>query len=399
MRKTRTQNRHNPSRRVLKVENSKSRDNFSVLIPDGESGHAIPVLRCLSQIKGIIVYVLSNNPWISTRFSRYSNQFFSQPKGTGDEERLLAIHDIVKKTKVDVILPVDQQTIRLLSVHGRTLSHLTAIAPVPETNAFDISTNKWLFAEWLKKNDLPFPPTILYQTDKGFEQRLSAIPFPALIKPAQGHSGDGIEYFDNPLALLRFCKEHIGSEEFIIQSYIRGYDIDCSVLCQNGTILAYTIQKGFMAGGHRFAPPIGIDLLFDKNTYDVTRELVKKFNWSGIVHLDLRYDEQENQVKVIEMNPRFWASLLGSLSAGVNFPYLACLAGLKRDLPEIEFQPKRFITFITGRATISILAQRFVRSDKANLYFDSSNLEYILKDPLPDLANILKQLMNAACRH
>lgn len=119
-------------------------------------------------------------------------------------------------------------------------------------------TNKWLLAEWLKKEDIPCPPTVLYQNNKEFEQCLHAMIFPVLVKPTKGANGQGVVIFENPLALLNFFKEQVYSEEFIIQSFIRGYDVDCSVLCQEGKILAYTIQKGFMEGAKRFGPPAGI---------------------------------------------------------------------------------------------------------------------------------------------
>lgn len=358
----------------------RGKDKFSVLIPDGESMFAIRTLHCLSQIKGIKAYILSNDPRAPIRFSRYTTQFFSQLKGQNDEGRLETIYDAVKQTKVDVILPVDEPTIRLLSLHGGALSHLTAIAPVPKAEAFDIAANKWKLAEWLKINDIPCPPTILYKTDKEFEQRLSGMPFPVLIKPTQQRGGKGIEYFDNPSEVLRFCKEHVGSAEFIVQSFIRGYDIDCNVLCKEGKILAYTIQKGFMAATHHFAASVGIDFLSDSSVYNLVRELVDKISWSGIAHLDLRYDEKDKQVKVIEINPRFWQTVIGSMTTGVNFPHLACLSGLRYDLPQITFQPKRFVM---GKAAIRMLMQRVARREREAYHFDSTSLEYELKDPLP----------------
>jgi predicted ATP-grasp superfamily ATP-dependent carboligase len=363
------------------MESYANKDHFSVLIPDGESDFALSVLRCLSQIKGLSLYVLSNDPCARIRFSRHLTQFFSQKGGENDEGRLAAILYAVKQTGADVILPVDQRTIRLLSVEGGTLSQLTAIAPVPDTEAFDIAENKWLLAEFLKKNAIPCPPTILYQTDQEFDQRLSAIPFPVLIKPVQGKAGKGIKLFDNPSALLKFFDEYVGSEEFIVQSFIRGYDIDCSVLCQEGKLLAYTIQKGFMEGPRPFSPPGGVEFLYDIGTYDIIRVLVAALKWTGIANFDLRYDEQDKQVKMIEMNPRFWSSLLGSLIAGVNFPYLAYLAGLKVNLPKVEYQP---IRFIKRNAAIKILTQRFLGKN-TDLDFDSTDIGFWLRDPFPEV--------------
>ncbi len=45
---------------------------------------------------------------------------------------------------------------------------------------------------------------------------------------------------------------------------------------------------------------------------------MKNLHWNRIAHIDLRYDIDGN-LYIIEVNPRFWESLLASLSAGINF--------------------------------------------------------------------------------
>jgi hypothetical protein len=120
--------------------------------------------------------------------------------------------------------------------------------------------------------------------------------------------------------------------------------------------------------------------LNNSSVYEVVKEAINKLNWSGVVHFDLRYDEKENQAKVIEMNPRFWGSIVGSYYAGVNFPYLATLLGLKRDLPVINFQQIRYVDASTA---IKITIQRILLRKKAIQYYDHSKLMIHFKDPLP----------------
>jgi predicted ATP-grasp superfamily ATP-dependent carboligase len=119
--------------------------------------------------------------------------------------------------------------------------------------------------------------------------------------------------------------------------------------------------------------------------------MVNEFNWSGIIHIDLRYDEYDKQIKVIEMNPRFWGSLPASFFAGVNFPYIACLAGLNLDLPEIVIQHKRVIH---PKATISLLAKRLTDKKQKKMHFDNSIIEFLLKDPLPLIYSEFSKIYN-----
>ncbi|SJM89514.1 putative Carbamoylphosphate synthase large subunit [Crenothrix polyspora] len=371
------------------MKNSKEKETFSVLIPDGESWLSYSVQSCLAQIPGVEVIVLSNNTLDPMRFSRHTRQFYSYDQNVDDgQAKLAAIYDTLKRTKVDVVLPIDTQTMRLLSEHKASVQALTAIAPIPDVEAIDIASNKWLLAKWLQEHQLPCPATLLYRADKKFEQALQTLSFPVLLKPTQqvgdvGIGGRGIHIFDHPAALIEFCKDN-ATVEYVVQPFINGYDIDCSVLCQDGKIEAYTIQKGFMGGRGRFDPPAGIDLLHDDQTYDVINALVAKMNWTGIAHFDLRYDEQDQQVKVIEINARFWGSLLGSLCAGVNFPYVACLAGLGRAIPKTSFRPLRYVN---GGAAAKIRYQQCIGKKPAGVYFDHSALDFMMKDPWPKVVS------------
>jgi hypothetical protein len=86
-------------------------------------------------------------------------------------------------------------------------------------------------------------------------------------------------------------------------------------------------------------------------------------------------------VNVIEINPRFWGSLLGSLSAGINFPHLACLAALGQDLPQTRM---RHVRFVAGTAAVRLAWQRLWNPTKIRLHFDKTGISFVLRDPLPE---------------
>lgn len=371
-------------------------DGFSVLIPDGESVFAMSVMRCLAQVPNVRINILSHNRWPPTRFSKHRTDFFSRTKNQDYEKQLNNLYQLIKKTKPDIVLPVDQPTIRFLSVYGEALTPITAITPTPLPDIFDIAANKWLLSEFLKKNNIPHPSTILYQSGTGFAQRLSELSFPVLLKPSLGGYGSRINYFSNPSDLIDYVKKIHRPDTLIIQSYIHGYDIDCNILSQEGEILAYSIQKGFIPGYHRFGAPAGIDFLYDKQVYDIVKLLIKKLKWSGIAHIDLRYDEQDQQTKLLEINPRFWGSLLGSLISGVNFPYLACLTGLKMNFPKPDYH---FNRYISGKAAIRMLTQDFLKRNYVDLRIENTSIKFKIKDPFPEMIGCLSGLYKKLFRN
>ncbi|MGN6195806.1 MAG: ATP-grasp domain-containing protein [Ginsengibacter sp.] len=355
------------------------REEFSVLIPDGESDHSINVLRCLGQMDSVSVFVLSSDPRKAVRYSRYCNKFISY-QDENCVSTINAIYETVEKIKPDVVLPVDVHTIPLLS-DDKVLPKLTSLVPLPSVESFKIANNKWLLAQWLKVNDIPGPPTVLFKpNDPDFEENLSSFDFPVLLKPSGGFGGEGIEFFAEAKDLNDYCKKHDFSREFILQTFIDGYDVDCSIFCMNGKIRAYTIQKEFISGAN-FRRAAAIDFFYDSNTYNLVSEVVKKLHWSGIAHIDLRYDIADNRVKLIEINPRYWGSLMGSFCSGVNFPYLTCLAALKQKLPQSEGRPLRYIQ---GKTAIKSIAKKLLGNKKSD---SETSLQFILKDPLPTIVN------------
>ncbi|OQY92649.1 MAG: hypothetical protein B6D37_13520 [Sphingobacteriales bacterium UTBCD1] len=364
-------------------------EQFSVLIPDGEDPQALGVLRCLSRVKKINVYILSGKKRPLIRYSRYSKHFYHYENENENEGRLSEILNAIKKLKPDIVLPVSANIIGLLSANHEMISEFTDLALLPQIKALEIASNKWLLAEWLKENQIPAPPTILFRPGNDFEKLISEISFPALLKPVVGTSGKGIIQFENAGSLISYCTKNIQPVKFIIQSFINGYDIDCSALCREGEIIAFTIQKTFKEGPDRFGVASGIEFLYNEGVYTTAKELLGKLNWSGVVHIDMRYDENDRQVKIIEMNPRYWGSLVGSLCAGVNFPYLACLTALNRDLPEFSPQPLRYVR---GSLATRMMWKRIFLGNRKDLHFDNSEIETLLKDPFPRIVQIYTRL-------
>jgi len=365
-------------------------ENLSVLIPDGESEFALFVARCLAQVPNLQLHVQSSEPWVPLRFSRHRRTYSFQQWGDDSYQRLDAISRAITRTGADVILPVDEPATQFVSAHRQAIAELAAVPPIPDPDIFETVTNKWLLVDFLKENHIPGPPSILYTADENFEQGLRELQFPVLVKPTRGRGGEGIQFFDGPARLLDFLRDVSkgSSLHYIVQSFVHGYDVDCSVLCKDGKILAYTIQKGFILDAETFTAPAGIDFMQDEQVFDVVSRLVSAAKWSGVAHMDLRYDNLDGRVKLLETNARYWGSLIGSLVMGVNFPYLACLAALNVSFPIPDYRLGRYI------APGSAIKQRlrtFLGRSEVDFTFEETGLRYALADPLAEASKLFRQ--------
>jgi len=363
----------------------KIKDSFIALVPDGESSLSLSVVRCLGQIRGIVIIVLSSNASSAVKYSRYCSLFISYSE-TNEQVRLHTILKYVEMHKPDVVLPIDVKTIRLISANKAGFEPYSALSPLPDIDIFDTSNDKWLLSLWLKANQIAHPLTFQYE-----ESKVSGFSFPMIIKPTRGSGGVGIHVVDSPMELKSYFEKTEAPDDLIIQSYVKGFDIDCSVLCANGEIIAHTIQKGFLFEPYRIAWPEGVEFLENEEVMTIVRDLVRKLKWSGVMHIDMRFDEVEQNFKVIEINPRFWLSVSASLFAGINFPYLACLAGLKREMPDILFVPARVVR---SKTAVKMLVKKITGRQNGSVYFDNSYLELISKDPLPNVSRLVKKMVS-----
>ena len=88
--------------------------------------------------------------------------------------------------------------------------------------------------------------------------------YPVLLKPTSGTDGQGIRRFDTPSDLRTFFKgqdEALLNGKYLVQSFIPGSDLGLSVLCQDGKILAFTIQRGLISAAHRFGPLMAMEFI------------------------------------------------------------------------------------------------------------------------------------------
>lgn len=363
----------------------KRKKNISVLIPDGESSFSLFVVRCLKQEPGINVSIISKNRNSPIRFSRLIKSY-DYNKNKNEATELSNLCKIIKRREIDIVLPIDQHTISLISRNKKLIENHALITPIPLEKDFLIASDKWLFAEFLKANSIPHPYTVNIESER-FLDKAAAFNYPILLKPKIGFNGHGIRKINNSGELKYFLKIENNVEKYILQNFVEGYDIDCSILSNNGEILAFTIQRGLIKGRWNYGPASGVEFIYNKKVSEIVKDLIRKLNWTGIAHIDLRYDENDDTFKVLELNPRYWGSLLGSLNAGINFPYLSCVCTLGEKLPDNEYQLKNYIA---PQDLLALLKTRMENRNQKQHKKYNTGFKYILIDPLPEIVGTIQ---------
>ena len=358
-----------------------SNETYSVLIPDGERPIFSSILNCAFYFKNIRLYVMSTRKNLPLRYSKYVYKFFYFPESENKLDWITNINMITEDHAIDVIMPLWETAIQVILKNKDFLKNSEKLVPLPSYENFMIASSKDLLAEHLNRFGIPGPKTApltlnLLQDKKGFN-----LNFPVLAKPLKSGSGRGIVKFKDFESLASYFKVNGLNEAYILQEFIKGADFGCNVLCENGEILAYTIQKGNLWDPAKpYSAQIGLDFIYDDNLYQTVKKLMKSLNWSGIADLDLLYDEEKDIFNIVEINPRFWATLTAALMAGINYPHLLILLTLKKDVEPQTYKHMPYVNLLGLR--------QYFRKDitflfKAKFIWNNTPLKYRLDDPAP----------------
>ncbi len=137
-----------------------------------------------------------------------------------------------------------------------------------------------------------------------------------------------------------------------------------------------------MLNSNPFKPLLGVQFVYEEDMYKIIERLMKSLNWSGVAHIDLKYDIENKTFKIIEVNTRFWGSLDASLIAGVNFPYLYCLATLNENFELPQYNRVNYLN-LKGIGK-RIMKDRSTLFD-LNFILKNTPVGFALKDPLPTI--------------
>jgi predicted ATP-grasp superfamily ATP-dependent carboligase len=363
-------------------------NKLSVLVLEGEYRLTAAVLFCLSQQSNVVIHVITRAADSPFRLSRYVQSHHRCAAPKSDAEFIAFAREVTAATQVQVFLPIDVRGMRFLIAHRQELETFIHPLPLPSSSAYEIAADKSRLAAFMRQHNIPGPDTILDITLDHLAERLDGLRFPVLLKPTEGAGGQGITLFEEPAALLKNMATLSADCKYIVQTYLEGYDIDCNVLCKNGKILAHSVQKGLLPASSEYAPTLAIEFVRSEAVLEVVARLMAALNWNGVAHLDLRYDARAQQINVIEINPRFWLTVVGSaLTAKINFPVLACEAALDHPIAPSTFALGRFIPF----ANFLKYKYSHHEADKIPFGLRDTSVMGFLGDPMPKLYYLLNR--------
>jgi len=226
-----------------------------------------------------------------------------------DPQYLPVLKEIVKKEKINLIIPTIDQELMLWAKHKKEFAEKGIAVSISPPETIRICNDKWETYRFFKKNRIPFPGTYLP------EDLTYKMTFPLFIKPRDGRGSVQaytvrnkkeldffVEYVQNPL-----IQDFLQGKEFTVDAFFssKGELISC--------IPRYrlVIRSGVSDRGRTF-----------KNTilFDYIRKIGQRLKFEGAVNIQGKIHQRK--ITFFEINPRFSGGIQLSTAAGPNFAEL-----------------------------------------------------------------------------
>ncbi|WP_416828366.1 ATP-grasp domain-containing protein [Ectobacillus polymachus] len=366
-----------------------------VFVTDGLLRKSLSATRSLGK-KGIKT-IVGEKTWFSpSGFSRYCTKRVKYPDPVTNPRRFLEwLFQALRKHHNPIFLPMDDAIMDIVMEHVEDIKKISKCI-LPSKYAYDIASNKYETMKLAEESKINHPITYSVNS-KDDLQKIVNPQFPLIIKPCKSSGSRGIRKVNNQEELMQTVQE-IQQEysNLLIQEFIPlgdRYDV-CLLYNTNHEVKATFVQKELRHFPIKMGPSTVQESVQYDELIDVSIQLLRPLNWSGIVEVEFMVDSRTNRPVLMEINPRFWNSLDLAVTSGTDFPYMLYQLCAGQDIRyekkyEIGrrsrwFFPGDLLHFVCNPNRFSMNPPLFA-SKKHRIHDDT----FILSDPVPGLILLL----------
>jgi carbamoyl-phosphate synthase large subunit len=255
------------------------------------------ILRCLNFSKNDY-HIVSVDPEVWATGNALANVCYKVPY-ISDPGYKLRIEEIISKENIHIILIGTDVELPFFAEHKAYLEETYTIKVlVSKSSVIKIANSKWFTAEFLRKNDFPFPSSALTSDISKIEKLKSKCKYPFIAKPDDGARSKGIEILENEEDLIRICGY---TNNLIVQELLSSENGEFTTGCivvEKKCVALVSMVRDLRDGNTWRAYRV------DKSPYDtVIASIAETLEVEGPVNFQYRI--RENEPVVFEINCRF----------------------------------------------------------------------------------------------
>ena len=198
--------------------------------------------------------------------------------------------------------------------------------------------DKYLQFKLAEQVGIAVPATFILDSREQSEKAKAGLPYPVFIKAVDvnewrkivGGSVKGFVAKDQDSFTRLIMPLMDKGLKIIVQEIIRGPDTNHFKYCAysvpgEGALCEFTLQK-IRQNPIRFGVGAVVESIKDDALMAVGRKLFELIGYQGVGSAEFKLDERDGQLKLIEINPRYWQQNYLSTACGVNFPLVDYLS-------------------------------------------------------------------------
>jgi predicted ATP-grasp superfamily ATP-dependent carboligase len=300
---------------------------MSVLVTDGEQRATLALVRALGPA-GIRVTVGSALPKSLAGTSRFSSETIEYPpphkRPEVFQESLLRE---AQSGKYQVLLPMTDITNILVAEIQNELAPFVRV-PISTKEQISRVRDKGQVLSEAMKIGIGCPKTF---STNDLDSIASGLPYPIVLKPRlswvlrnEQWVPTSVEYAHNAEDLKTKYEDASSlAPNPLLQERIHGEGRGVFLLIWDGELKAAFCHRRL-----REKPPWGgvsvyrESIPLDSGMVEKSYKLLQGFGWQGPAMVEYKVDNRDGQLKLMEVNGRFWGSLQLALDSGMNFPLL-----------------------------------------------------------------------------
>ena len=297
-------------------------------------------------------------------------------------------------TEEDLIMPTEESGMIELAKNRKKYSCIPAF---PDEKVLEFAFDKRKVLERARELGIPCPRTYPVDSLNAGEPKSKNAPVSLVIKPVRSLGGVGITFPDSAEKLKKLhdetvrrfgpvlIQERIPYTERYSVAVLMNFSQEMRRCCVLRAIRCHPLHTG---------PASFVESVNRPDLVEMGKWLLESIHYHGTAEVEFVIDSRDNTPKLMEVNPRFWGSLQGAISAGVDFPALHYELYQNGDVTKnLEYRPgvktrnvipyeyHRLMDIIRGNYPFSYKASSFIEFFK--IYEDDAYFIFSLADKQP----------------
>ncbi|MDD4762048.1 MAG: ATP-grasp domain-containing protein [Candidatus Pacebacteria bacterium] len=291
--------------------------------------------------------------------SYFVDSFYKVPLASQKKDFLRTLLKISKREKIDCIFPLTLEESLVLTKNSKIFEkNKIKIANLNNQNILKICNDKWLTNRYLLKKGIPVPKAFSPKNIAELKKMVKLLGYSqnkVVFKPRVTHGSRGFRILasqydrysllmdQKPTDNIYLSLDQIifdlktkkSFPKIIIMDFLEGEDYSVYCFCDKGEALVILPMKrsGLLPG-----MSLGGKIIFNNDIIEYVRRIIKSFNFSGPINIQLK--NTEFGPFIYEINTRVSATTIAARGVGLNFPLLMVLFCMGREKEVIKIISK-----------------------------------------------------------